>query len=103
MERVKDDAEAIAAFGVKVLLEVADDEATRFIVFGEYPEIERVVVVDDAYFGVERAGSPSRGSFWRKWLAIGASFHAASSGRPSSVIGPEVRTAIRRRSSLAVA
>ena len=102
MERVKDDAEAIAAFGVKVLLEVVDDEATRFIVFGEYSEIERVVVVDDAHFGVER-GRLARGSFWRKWLAIGASFHAASSGRPSSVIGPEARTAIRRRSSLAVA
>jgi hypothetical protein len=38
MERVKDDPEAIAALGVKVLLEVVDDEATRFIVFGEYPK-----------------------------------------------------------------
>jgi hypothetical protein len=74
-----------------------------FIVFGEHPEIERVVVIDNANFGVECG----RLTFARVVLEKMAGDRRVI---PRCFVGQAVernrsgpRTAIRRRSSLAVA
>jgi hypothetical protein len=54
VERVEDDGEPIAGAGVVVFLDVADDKASRFVVFGENPEMQGIVVVKDTDLGVER-------------------------------------------------
>ena len=56
MERVENDAEAVAPVGAEVLLQVVDDDAARFAVFGEHTEIDGIIVVDDPHFRVERGG-----------------------------------------------
>ena len=43
----------VARRGVEVLLQVADDDRRRVIVMREDTEVERLVVIKDAHFGVE--------------------------------------------------
>ena len=52
MKGVEDDEEPVARCGVEVLLQVADDDAGRLLVFGEHAEVERIVVVEDPHLRI---------------------------------------------------
>ena len=62
VEGVEDDAEAVAAAGVVVLLQVADDDLRGLHVVREDAEIERIVRVEHSYVRVVGRAVPSRGS-----------------------------------------
>ena len=49
---IQDDAEAVTAAGVVVLLQVTDDDFRRLHVVREHTEVERVVCVEDSNVGV---------------------------------------------------
>ena len=69
----------------------------------EDAEIQSVLVVEHAHFGLLATPAPlRRGSLCRKPPAIGASRQAASSSAPSIVIGAVLLTASRCRSRRAV-
>ena len=97
VEGVEDDAEAVAAVGVEVLLQVVDDDAAGIVVAGEHAEIERVVVVEDAHLGVEGRRLAFARVVLDEVLAPSAPRPRASSSPPSSVIGPVARVAGNRR------
>ena len=63
MKRIEHDAEPVAVAGAEVLLQVVDDDARRLVVAGEYPEAQRLIVIEHTDLGVVGGGAPSRGSF----------------------------------------
>jgi hypothetical protein len=54
VKRVEHDAEAVAAAGVVVLLQVADDDLRRLHVVCEHAEVERVIGIEHAHISVVR-------------------------------------------------
>jgi hypothetical protein len=53
---IQNDAERVVVAGVEILLQVIDDDPRRLLVSRKYGEVQRLIVIEHANFGVVRRG-----------------------------------------------